>query len=107
MRTLTELKKIYNEKKRSLGWDTPPRGISKFTIDDLIGEEVSGIRIAKRGKHKGELRVVDFESGNTLIIGEEGWHEGHTNHYYLITKRSIKYTNNLYDIKGYIEESRT
>ena len=93
------IRKIYDTSERGEG------GASsidhEFDLSDLVGEKVMGVREVYRVKSANPewLDVVDFESGRTLIVGDESWQDGSTCHMYLVDNRGldVKYSDCLFD----------
>ena len=76
----------------------------QFNLGDLVNETISGVRAvdlqAGRKTHfyPGRyLDIIDFKSGRTLIIGEEGFHDYSVRHSYLVEKSGkVKYNDSLF-----------
>ena len=71
----------------------------RFSLKDLIGEKIIGVREVKRNKgNPVYLEVLDFESGKALVSGVESRHDKITYRMLLIEKNgNFRYSSSLFE----------
>lgn len=89
----------------SSDFNIPEEKYSQFNLDDLLGERILQTRKIKNlDKYNPEVEspnpeyfnVLIFESGNFLILEEEGWQDGTTLHSYFYDGKSVRYSDRLF-----------
>ena len=86
--------------------DIPLEKFSQFSLRDLLGERIVGIKKIKNTREYDSKRqspnpeyfdVLEFESGGFLLVEEEGWQDGTTLHSFYYNGKITRYSDKLFD----------